>query len=59
MTYDTVVLLSQTSMLLFFIVFFLAILAYACWPSNKAKFDHAARIPLQRDEDTDLNRGLS
>ncbi len=59
MTYDTVVQLSQTSMLLFFIVFFLAVLAYACWPSNKAKFDHAARIPLQRDEDTDLNRGLS
>lgn len=57
MTYETVVQLSQTTMLIFFIVLFLAVVAYALWPSNQAKFEHAARIPLQRDQDTDLTRG--
>lgn len=57
MTYETVVHLSQTTTLIFFIVLFLAVVAYALWPSNKAKFEHAARIPLERDQDTALTRG--
>jgi cytochrome c oxidase cbb3-type subunit 4 len=57
MTYETAVQISQTTTLIFFIVLFFAVVAYALWPSNKAKFEHAARIPLQRDQDTDLTRG--
>ncbi len=32
------------------LLLFLGIVAYALWPSNKAKFEHAARIPLEDDE---------
>lgn len=55
MTYETVVRLSQTTTLIFFIVLFLAVIAYAFWPSNKAKFERAARVPLEKDPDQ--NRG--
>jgi cytochrome c oxidase cbb3-type subunit 4 len=57
MTYETVVQLSQTATLIFFIVLFLAVVAYAFWPSNKAKFERAAQVPLERDEDFDRSRG--
>ncbi|MGF1626359.1 MAG: cbb3-type cytochrome c oxidase subunit 3 [Alphaproteobacteria bacterium] len=29
---------------------FLAIIAWALWPGNRKKFDHAANIPLKDDE---------
>jgi cytochrome c oxidase cbb3-type subunit 4 len=29
--------------------FFLAVLAYAFWPKNRARFDAAARSPLRED----------
>ena len=32
-----------------FVIVFLAIVAYALWPKNKAKFDEAARMPLRED----------
>ena len=32
-----------------FFVIFVAILAYALWPRNRAKFDHAAKLPLRED----------
>jgi cytochrome c oxidase cbb3-type subunit 4 len=57
MTYETVVQLSQTATLIFFFVLFLAVVAYAFWPSNKAKFERAAQVPLERDEDFDRSRG--
>jgi cytochrome c oxidase cbb3-type subunit 4 len=57
MTYETVVQLSQMTTLIFFIVLFLAVVAYAFWPSNKAKFERAAEVPLARDEDIDRSRG--
>ncbi len=57
MTYETVVQLSQTTTLIFFIVLFLAVVAYAFWPSNKAKFERAARVQLEKDPDQDRNRG--
>ena len=28
---------------------FMAIIAYALWPSNQEKFDEAARLPLNED----------
>ncbi|MDB5620302.1 cbb3-type cytochrome c oxidase subunit 3 [Tardiphaga sp.] len=32
-----------------FVGIFIAIVAYALWPRNKAMFDAAARLPLQED----------
>ena len=32
-----------------FVAIFLAIVAYALWPRNKAKFDEAARMPLREE----------
>ncbi len=57
MTYETVVQISQTATLIFFIVLFLAVLAYAFWPTNKAKFEKAARMPLEMDTNMDRSRG--
>ena len=37
-------------LLFFFIAVFVAIAAYAFWPSNKKKFDDAARSPLREDD---------
>jgi cytochrome c oxidase cbb3-type subunit 4 len=36
--------------LIFFLVLFLAVLAYVFWPGNKRKFDKAARRPLEDDD---------
>ena len=35
--------------LLYFVVMFAVVIAYALWPSRKAKYDEAARIPLRED----------
>ena len=32
-----------------FVAIFLAIVAYALWPRNKAAFDEAAKMPLRED----------
>lgn len=32
-----------------FVGLFIAIVAYALWPRNQAKFDAAARMPLRED----------
>jgi cytochrome c oxidase cbb3-type subunit 4 len=32
-----------------FVAIFLAVLAYALWPNNRAKFDDVARMPLCED----------
>jgi len=32
-----------------FVGIFIAIVAYALWPRNRATFDAAARLPLQED----------
>jgi cytochrome c oxidase cbb3-type subunit IV len=32
-----------------FVGIFLAIVAYALWPRNKAAFDEAAKMPLRED----------
>jgi cytochrome c oxidase cbb3-type subunit 4 len=32
-----------------FVVMFIAVVVYALWPRNRAKFDKAARLPLQDD----------
>ncbi|MFN4281781.1 MAG: cbb3-type cytochrome c oxidase subunit 3 [Alphaproteobacteria bacterium] len=49
MTHAEVVQLVGTYGQIYVIVIFLIAAAYALWPRNKAKFDRAARIPLDDD----------
>jgi cytochrome c oxidase cbb3-type subunit 4 len=32
-----------------FVALFIAVLVYALWPSNRASFDAAAKMPLRED----------
>lgn len=48
-TYRTLAEFAQTWGLLYFVAIFLFVVAYALWPSNKAKFDEASRMPLRED----------
>jgi cytochrome c oxidase cbb3-type subunit 4 len=43
--------IAQSVGLLAFMAAFLAISAYALWPSNRAKFARAAATPLAEEED--------
>lgn len=56
-TYEEVAFLTQTAVLLFFIAMFIAVVVYALWPGNRARFERAARLPLERDDDVELNGG--
>ncbi len=49
LSYEQVAAFAQQGGTIYFFVLFLAIVAYAVWPKNKAKFDEAARIPFQED----------
>lgn len=40
---------AQTWGLVYFFLIFLAVLAYALWPSNGRRFDEAAHVPLRED----------
>lgn len=48
-TYRALAEFAQTWGLLYFVTAFLAVLAYAMWPSRKRQFEEAARIPLRED----------
>jgi len=49
-TYQALAEFAQTWGLLLFVIAFAAVVAYALWPSNKKKFDEAARAPLREDD---------
>lgn len=46
MSYETVATYSQVISLLLFIALFLAVLAYAYWPSNRDRLEQAQRQAL-------------
>lgn len=48
-TYATLASFAQTWGLVYFVLMFLGAVAYALWPSRRAAFDEAARIPLRED----------
>lgn len=48
-TYTTLANFAQTAGLLYFVGMFLAVVAYAFWPRNKARFDQAASMPLREE----------
>jgi cytochrome c oxidase cbb3-type subunit 4 len=58
MTYDFWSSFAQTWGLVYFIAIFAAVLAYALWPSRKAEFSRAARLPIV-DKEQDDDRPLS
>lgn len=49
MTYDAAVAFAQTWGLVYFVLIFAGVLAYALWPSNGKRFDEAASMPLRED----------
>lgn len=50
MTYEDVARFAQQGGTLYFMLIFLAGVVWALMPRNKARFDRAARIPLEEDE---------
>jgi cytochrome c oxidase cbb3-type subunit IV len=48
-TYKLLANFAQTWGLVYFVAVFGIVVAYAFWPTNKAGFDDAARMPLQED----------
>jgi len=48
-TYQMLAGFAQTWGLVYFVLVFLLVIAYALWPSRKKQFDDAARIPLRED----------
>ena len=47
---ETLVAVSKTWGLFFLMVFFLCVVAYAFWPSNKKGFDQAKKSIFDRDD---------
>lgn len=50
LTYQDVLAFSQSWGAVYFSVLFVVVCIYAFWPTNKTKFDRAARAPLNDDE---------
>lgn len=57
MSYDIVATFSQVTSLLMFVAMFLAVLAYALWPSNGKRFEQAQRSALDLDKSDLRSRG--
>ena len=53
MTYGFWSSFAQTWGMVYFIAIFVAALAYALWPSKKADFSRAARLPVAEKEQGD------
>lgn len=47
MEYETAAAFARTWGLVFLVVLFIGVLAYALWPRNRERFRKAARIPLE------------
>ena len=50
MTYEAVSELSKSWGLVYLVVLFLSVCAYAFWPRNSKTFDRAAQTPLDKDD---------
>ena len=48
-TYRMLATFAQSMGVVYFMGIFLAVVTYALWPSNKARFEDAARMPLNED----------
>ena len=50
MTYESAARFAQQGGSVYFLLIFLAGLAYALWPKNKGAFDEAARRPFEEED---------
>ena len=50
MTHDVVLVFAKSWGALYILVCFLAVVIWAYWPSKKAAFDEAARLPLEEED---------
>jgi cytochrome c oxidase cbb3-type subunit 4 len=50
MSYDALSTFAKSWGLVYLMILFTGVLVYALWPKNKAKFDRAARMPLDEDD---------
>ncbi len=48
-TYKSLASFAQTWGLVYFVGVFALVVLYAFWPSNKSRFEDAARAPLRED----------
>jgi len=48
-TYEWLAQFAQSAGTVYFLLMFVAVLAYAFWPKNAKQFDEAARMPLRED----------
>ena len=48
-TYKALAEFAQTYGLLYFVIVFSLVIAWAMWPSRKQRFEEAARMPLRED----------
>jgi cytochrome c oxidase cbb3-type subunit 4 len=48
-TYEMLSTFARSAGTLYCFALFLGVLVYALWPSNRDKFNHAARLPLSED----------
>jgi cytochrome c oxidase cbb3-type subunit 4 len=55
MTYEAAAKLAQQGGSVYFLLIFLAGLAYALWPKNRDAFDKAARQPFDEDMNHDAS----
>ncbi|MEM5517590.1 cbb3-type cytochrome c oxidase subunit 3 [Henriciella sp. AS95] len=51
--YEMLSSFAQTGGLIYFVILFAGVLAYALWPRNQKRFDDAAALPLSDREPGD------
>jgi len=49
--YEDVLAFAQSWGAVYFSAMFIAVIAYALWPSNKQRFAEAAQVPLHDDDE--------
>lgn len=59
MDYETFSIFAGTWGLVLLVVMFVAAMAYALWPSNKEKFEHAAHLPLDAENPSEMGEPRS
>ncbi len=50
LSHDTIVAFSKSWGLFYLMGFFLCVIVYAFWPSNKKRFDRAKKSILEKDD---------
>lgn len=48
--HDTLVAFAKSFGLFYLVAMSIGVLIYACWPSNRARFDHAARSIIDPED---------